>query len=259
MDPKVRSEAMETDLFDRRCVECEELLHAEDCQVRAYECSRCGGTFTENDVDDRRCPDCHIFAAKVSDESCPECESSDLEEGSWEPPPPPTAEEVAEDQARAAAHEEWMAAEEAAYDLQRDLARVLWADIGPTLQLPHVSRYLADNAQGVGITLGEADLLAERITGLTLPRGGDVDWDARRELQIARWGGPEGYAEAFRGMPSGHKRLPDLAEFMRDAFGSSRAGQGTMLTAEAWRAIAERLAERTERAGYVGDADGAHR
>lgn len=44
-----------------------------------FECSRCGQTL----VDERRCPDCNIFMAKVADESCPDCEApleGDLEQ-----------------------------------------------------------------------------------------------------------------------------------------------------------------------------------
>lgn len=58
-----------------RCPECD--VAFTEPGERVYECSRCGGT----QVEERRCEQCHIFMAKVADESCPECEApaGDLE------------------------------------------------------------------------------------------------------------------------------------------------------------------------------------
>ncbi len=54
-----------------RCGACEELF--EDPGGPLYECSRCSG----REVEERRCPACNIFMAKVADESCPSCEDGD--------------------------------------------------------------------------------------------------------------------------------------------------------------------------------------
>lgn len=64
-------------------VEPEEALYCPDCDayfdsdsaIALYECSRCGQTMAE-----RRCDQCNIFAAKLSDAGCPECESAELEQ-----------------------------------------------------------------------------------------------------------------------------------------------------------------------------------
>lgn len=51
------------------CESCEEI--SSDVGEAVYECSRCGNS----QVDDRRCSACHVFMAKVSDESCEVCEA----------------------------------------------------------------------------------------------------------------------------------------------------------------------------------------
>lgn len=64
-----------------RCNACGELFEEPDGPL--YECSRCGG----RDVGEgaRRCGECHIFAAKVADACCPECQEEDVEEAeAWE-------------------------------------------------------------------------------------------------------------------------------------------------------------------------------
>lgn len=53
------------------------LTFADGC--RTYECGSCGCVFSEEDVDSNRCPDCHKFAAKLTDNGCPYC-GSELEE-----------------------------------------------------------------------------------------------------------------------------------------------------------------------------------
>lgn len=63
--------------------EAEEALYCPDCDryfdldsaIALYECSRCGQATAE-----RRCEQCNIFTAKLSDEGCPECESAELEQ-----------------------------------------------------------------------------------------------------------------------------------------------------------------------------------
>lgn len=54
-----------------RCGACETIF--EEPEGPVYECSRCNGT----QIDERRCPECHIFMAKVADSSCPACEDGE--------------------------------------------------------------------------------------------------------------------------------------------------------------------------------------
>jgi DNA-directed RNA polymerase subunit RPC12/RpoP len=64
-----------------KCVECGEI--SEEAGDRLYECGDCGTTFTrENSADgmSHRCPDCSRFAAKVTDQSCVECQEGEAEE-----------------------------------------------------------------------------------------------------------------------------------------------------------------------------------
>lgn len=61
-----------------RCLSCEELF--EEVGGAVYECSKCGGEFTEDDAEERRCPDCHVFMAKTADSCCPGCQEPDPEE-----------------------------------------------------------------------------------------------------------------------------------------------------------------------------------
>lgn len=52
------------------CPNCEDEV---DELVPLYECSRCGQRHAEEDAEGRRCPDCHIFMARVDGEFCPNC------------------------------------------------------------------------------------------------------------------------------------------------------------------------------------------
>lgn len=64
-------------------VEWEPALYCPDCDtyvdldsgIPLYECSRCGQASP-----DRRCEQCNIFTAKLTDAGCPECEQAELEE-----------------------------------------------------------------------------------------------------------------------------------------------------------------------------------
>lgn len=54
------------------CGECSRLILPDNVSdERVYECSRCNQVFTGDDA--RRCEQCNIFTAKISDTSCPEC------------------------------------------------------------------------------------------------------------------------------------------------------------------------------------------
>lgn len=62
-----------------QCPECDHLEGSPDeFEVPAYECSTCGTT--GRGEDGRRCEQCHRFAAKAADHSCPSCDSA-LDEG----------------------------------------------------------------------------------------------------------------------------------------------------------------------------------
>ena len=60
-----------------RCPACEDLFEE---PVALYECSRCGGEVPEDETEDRRCPECHIFMAKAADAACPGCHDPDPEQ-----------------------------------------------------------------------------------------------------------------------------------------------------------------------------------
>lgn len=48
-------------------------IHAEVSDDRVYECGECGTKGAGSDA--RQCEQCHKFAGKISDTSCPECEA----------------------------------------------------------------------------------------------------------------------------------------------------------------------------------------
>ena len=68
-----------------RCPGCDERVRTEDA-VRTYECSRCGQQGSEDDFENRRCPDCNIFVGKLADKGCPGCyeDLDGTEEEAWE-------------------------------------------------------------------------------------------------------------------------------------------------------------------------------
>lgn len=86
-----------------QCSECEQLWDADEL-VTVYECSSCGERFDRDNSADgvsNRCPGCNKFAAKDTEEGCPEdyelCEAVegefDKDADTWvvvEPPTPPT-------------------------------------------------------------------------------------------------------------------------------------------------------------------------
>lgn len=57
-----------------KCPECGHIGEDEDdFGTPGYECSRCGST--GRGADGRRCDSCHIFRARTTDLSCPDCEA----------------------------------------------------------------------------------------------------------------------------------------------------------------------------------------
>ncbi len=63
--------------------ECEScgLSMWEEAGPALYECGSCGEVFNRDnsaDGDSARCPQCNKFAAKIADESCPQCEEAEL-------------------------------------------------------------------------------------------------------------------------------------------------------------------------------------
>jgi len=58
------------------CPDCGEV---KEDSTTSYECGNCGEEFTLEDEGTHRCPSCGKFAAKVSDNACPDC-GTDLEE-----------------------------------------------------------------------------------------------------------------------------------------------------------------------------------
>lgn len=241
-------------MFDRQCDDCEHLFNVAEAQDNpGYECSRCGEQFTYHDADySRRCPNCKIFAAKVTNVTCPECGSFELSEGEFTPPPPPTPEEIAAAEVRRAAFKVEQAARQAEYNAEVALKAERWAKLGPALTavLPdtRVPRWFAEGCSAVSITIDEVETLSAAITGTAIPPDpkyppGDFEaMSAVSNARHGRWAAPDGPAEAFRGLPSGTtwRGEVDLADFMRGQFGEGRAS-GTGLEEEAWAAIAERL------------------
>jgi predicted RNA-binding Zn-ribbon protein involved in translation (DUF1610 family) len=71
-DTFIAKDAVETVLW---CPECGEVRDedAGDEIGPAYECRNCLIQFTREEADDRRCPGCRKFAAKIADKCCAEC------------------------------------------------------------------------------------------------------------------------------------------------------------------------------------------
>ncbi len=62
------------------CQSCDTITDTPDETL--YECNNCGLRFKRGDDDGatQRCPECNRFAAKVADQSCPNCDDGELEE-----------------------------------------------------------------------------------------------------------------------------------------------------------------------------------
>ena len=63
-----------------KCQNCEEVV--EEDAGPLYECGDCGTTFNRENsyANNHQCPDCHKFAAKIAEKSCPQCCEGELEE-----------------------------------------------------------------------------------------------------------------------------------------------------------------------------------
>lgn len=64
-----------------KCPDCDNFSEPGET-LTLYECGNCGTVFTQDGSADgasNRCPDCNKFAAKKTDDGCPECEEGECE------------------------------------------------------------------------------------------------------------------------------------------------------------------------------------
>lgn len=66
----------------RHCDACDAFIDPDDVGPPLYECGTCG-TFNrdQSENENHQCPSCSKFGAKVADDSCPECETGELDAG----------------------------------------------------------------------------------------------------------------------------------------------------------------------------------
>lgn len=62
------------------CSECDEAFEDDADFVRLYECGECGNIFSYEDNYSHRCEQCNKFAAKLTDNGCPECNQAAIVE-----------------------------------------------------------------------------------------------------------------------------------------------------------------------------------
>lgn len=61
-----------------QCEGCEEIFEDNGDFQRLYECGECGSIFSYEDVGSHRCEQCGKFAAKLTENGCPECQQSEV-------------------------------------------------------------------------------------------------------------------------------------------------------------------------------------
>lgn len=260
-DPETSPEP-EREVFDYECQACEAQFNDGDEGGPLYECSRCGTTFTQEesaDGESNRCPNCNIFAAKVADLTCPECQSDEVEHGQFLAPPPPTAEELAveaEKRARSQAHTRELmdrhraerAAQAAAWEALGD-----WYEgiDGPEGTLSWATSAFKDGSQGCDLRVTDADRIAALILGETvapLPPTISDEYDAARAEQVARWASADGFPRAFTGIEHYDE---DLSATTAESFGGRFPSMGIGITEPEYRAIAQRVIAAKRRKGQA--------